>query len=178
MRRGAERFCSRAEQRLGRHERRSGDLRGLAEVFEELCPSWLENAGQLVKAWLMPGAATFEVGEDGRGLFGEAPEAFHRRPELFEERREELEVARERAAVRGGRLRDRVALHDEVGDAFADRGERRERLVGVDRQLREHVVLAGEDAEDLVEFLQRRVGAADDRVEVAAAARRGRRRVR
>ncbi len=43
------------------------------------------------------------------------------------------------------------------------------RLVGVDRQFREHVVLAGEDREHLVEFLQRRVGALDDFAEVAAA---------
>ena len=43
-------------------------------------------------------------------------------------------------------------------------------LVGVDGQLLEHLVLVGEQVEHLVGLLQRRGGAADDVVEVLAAA--------
>ena len=141
-------------------------LGGPAEALEELFELF-ENAGRWVNVSLIPARRLVEVGERRRRLVGEAPEPFHRRAELFEERREQLQVACQRAARGGARLRDRVALDDEVGDAVADPRERRERFVGVDREFCQHMVLAGEDREHLVEFLQRGVGAADHRVEVA-----------
>ena len=69
----------------------------------------------------------------------------------------------------GAGLGDGVALHEEVGELLAHGRERRQRLVGVDGEFARARVLAGEDREHLVEFLQRRVGAVDDHVQVAAA---------
>ena len=48
--------------------------------------------------------------------------------------------------------------------------QRREHGVAVDGELLQRLVLGGEDLEDLVDLLERRVGAADDLVEVLAAA--------
>ncbi len=56
------------------------------------------------------------------------------------------------------------------GDAAALAGQRRQHGVAVARQLLQRVVLRGEDRQHLVDLAQRRVGAADDLVEVGAAA--------
>ncbi len=109
-----------------------------------------------------------EVGEHGRRLVGEGREPFHGRAELAQERREQDQVAFERPEVPRARLGDRVALHEVVGELLAHGGERRKRLVGVNGQLGQHVVLAGEDREHLVQFLQSGVRAADDHVQVAS----------
>src|SRR5690349_12664396 len=66
-------------------------------------------------------------------------------------------------------LGERVALRDEVRELAALGGERRERTIRFDRQMRQYVVLAGEDCEHRFQFLQGGVGAADDRVQVLAA---------
>jgi hypothetical protein len=59
---------------------------------------------------------------------------------------------------------------DEARDAVAVAGQRLEDLVGVAREVGEHLVLLGEDPEDLVRRAQGRVRAADRLVEVRAAA--------
>ena len=130
----------------------------------------LREARDFLERVVDPGRRLFQRGERRGRFFGEVLQLFHLRRELFEERREQFEVALQRAARVRGRLRDGVALDDEVRHAFAHPRERRERDVRIDRQFRQHRVLVGEDLQDLVEFLQRRVRAADHHVEVAAAA--------
>ncbi len=131
----------------------------------------LEKPGSSTNALLMYGRGLVQALECRRRLVGEAAEAFHRRRQLAQEFGEQGEVLGERSTLGGGGLVDRVARDDEVRDVFTHGGERRERFVGVDRELREHLVLAREDREHLVEFRERRVSAPDDDVQVAAAAR-------
>ena len=158
----------RREQRLHRGQRRARHLRGRAEALEERRRAVGERR-QARERLVDPRRRDFQIVEHRRRLIGEAREAFHRGSELLEELREQLEVARERATMARGGLRDGVALHDEVGDSFAHCRKRLERLVGVDRQFRQHLVLAGEDRQHAVEFLQCGVGATNDHVEVGAA---------
>ena len=126
----------------------------------------------LVKASLMPGAASAE-GPASSGWSLRRTSRAVRRPARALPGTSGTVPGCEPGSARGGARNGRFfALGDEFGDVLADRGERFQRLVGVDRQFFEHRVLARQDLEHLVEFLQRRVGAADDRAEVAAAARR------
>ncbi len=112
-----------------------------------------------------------EVGERGGGLIGEFAQALHRGAEFAQERREQREVLGQRAAVARGGARHRVALHDEVGHLAAHLGPGFEHAVAFFGQVGQHLVLGGQDAKHGVEFAQRRVGVADDRVQIAAAAR-------
>ena len=164
-------FFSRASSGLVATQRRAGELRGLRRVLLKNFSELAENAGDAREGLVDAGRGLAEVLHRRGGRFGEVPEPFDGRARA---------VRGTAGTVPGcgpappaclapacGRL---VACDDEFGDVFADRGERFQRLVGVDRQFFEHRVLAGEDREHLVEFLQGRVGAADDRAEVAAAA--------
>ena len=63
-----------------------------------------------------------------------------------------------------------LELLDERADVAALAGERRERGVGVAREVGQHLVLRRQDLEDLVDLPERRVGAADDLVDLLAAA--------
>ena len=118
----------------------------------------------------MPGRRDFQVGEHRRRLFGEACRRVRARARAV--RGTAGTAARLRAsAPRVAALACATVLLCTMKSATCSRTRANgcERLVGVDRQFREHVVLAGEDREHLVEFLQRRVGALDDFAEVAAA---------
>ena len=97
------------------------------------------------------------------------PRLLHRRLELAQEGRQLGDVLLEVAgALRGGLRRD-VGLRDEVGDLGPVAGQRSEDRVAVARQVGEHAVLVGEDGEDLVGLLERRVGVGDRLAQVAAA---------
>ena len=110
-----------------------------------------------------------EVGQHRRHLVRQPAEALHRRLELAQEGRQLGDVLLQvSGALRGG-LRGDVGLRDEVGDLGPVAGQRSEDRVAVARQVGEHAVLVGEDGEDLVGLLQRRVGVGHRLAQVAAA---------
>ena len=111
-----------------------------------------------------------EVGEHGRRLVGERAEPLHRRAQLAQERGQALDVGLEVVAALGGRLGHLGRVLQRRGDPLALARQRRQHRVAVDGERCERLVLRGEDLEDLVDLLERRVGAADDLVEVVAAA--------
>ena len=81
-----------------------------------------------------------------------------------------LDVGLQRVAALGGRLGDLAGVLDRAADVRALARQRLEDRVRVARQVGDHLVLLGEDLQDLVDLLQRRVGAADDHAQVLAAA--------
>ena len=166
---GASQGLQTAEQRLDRRQRRPGDLSGLAQALEE--PRGAVGEGRQVRERLVdPGRGDFQVGEHRGRLVGEAPEAFHRRSELFQERREVGQVAFQRAAMAGGRLRDRVALHDEVGDPrLRTAANGAKGLSESTASLASTWFSLARIASTLSSSCKRRVGAADDRVQIASA---------
>src|ERR1700722_4870121 len=163
----AERFEA-TQQWLCRDEPRFDALGGVAEALEELGGAVGER-GEVLERLVHAGRRDTEILEDGDRLCGERFEPLERGTELAQEGREARQVFGKRAAVLGGRGRDRVALREEFRELLAIARDRRKRSGGFDREVAEELVLGGEDAEHLFEFAQRRVGAVQDRVQVAAA---------
>ena len=111
-----------------------------------------------------------EVGEHRRHLVAERAEPHHRRRQLAQELRQPLDVGLEGVAALGGRLRDRAGVLDRAADVAALAGQR-PRIVSESTASRSSTSFwLGEDLQDLVDLLERRVGAADDLLEVLAAA--------
>ncbi len=166
LHRAAERLQLR-QKRLGGNERRPDLLGGLAEALEVLRRAGGERPGVLERA-VDAGGRDAEVGEGRRGLFGELFELFEVGTELAQEDGEFVQVFGELAPVAGGGGRHGVGLGEEFGELAAVASERDERAVAFDGEVAEHLVLGGEDAEHLFQFAQRRVGAVQNRVQVAA----------
>ncbi len=80
-----------------------------------------------------------------------------------------MQVGGEFGAVAVGRRRDGAALGEEFGDLLAFAHQRYQRPVAFFGEVAEHLVLGGEDPEHLFQFPQRRVGAVQHGVKVAAA---------
>ena len=157
------------DDREGVAHRRDADLAGLAERLERRDAGLRERAERLHHL-VEVGRDVAEVGEHRRRLVRQRAEADHRRLELAQEGRQALDVGLEVVTALGGGLRHLARLVDEGGDVAALARERRERGVGVTREVGQDLVLRGEQREDLVDLLERRVGAADDLVELGAAA--------
>ena len=102
---------------------------------------------------------------------GEAAEVGHQRRQLAQEARAGAGCRRSMSARRSA-VASPVALACTMKSAtlLLLARERRERAVGVARELGQHPVLAGEDGEHLVGLAQRRVGAVDHLVQLLAAA--------
>ena len=119
---------------------------------------------------LIDGRLRAEVGE-APASSGPAspPRLLHRRRQLAQEGRQLGDVLLEVARALGRGLARDVGLRDEVGHLGPVAGQRSEDRVAVAGQVGEHPVLVGEDREDLVGLLERRVGVADGLAQVAAA---------
>ncbi len=124
-----------------------------------------------MNVWLIPGAAALRSVNVGVVCSAKRPNRSIAGPSCSQEGRELREVARERAALVGASPARRCRLRTmKFGDLLLDprrtgASARSESSARFDERL----VLRGEDAEHLVEFAQRRVRAADDRVQVAPA---------
>ena len=163
---GVAEFFELVEQRQDPHQRGAGDLRRAPRPLKYFSDA-REKPGSSTNAFEMYGAALAAAGR-WRSFRRRNGRCGPSRAELFEERGERCEVFfQRRALVRRG-LRDLFAFGDEVRELRAHAGPWPQRLVGVDRELREHLVLARKDREHLFEFRERRVRALDDRVQVAA----------
>ena len=138
----AERF-ELSEQRSAARSSAGPDIFAVWPRFVKNFVELLENAGRLVNALSIPGAAAFRSVNTGVVCSAKRCEAFHRRPELFEERREQsARLLRERATVAALACATVLLCTMKSATLFAHARERRERLVGVDREFREHLVLA------------------------------------
>ena len=159
--------------RAARH-RRDADLGRLAERLERRDGGLARTGRAAVMKRLMAGACAPRSASTGVAWSAKRAEAHHRRAQLAQEARQPLRCrprARRGArrsprpprpscrAPRTTRRRSRASGASTVSPSTASCSQR--------------LVLGGEDLEDLVDLLERRVGAADDLVEVA---RRGRRR--
>ncbi len=157
-----------AQHGVGGDEVRGRRLGCIAEARESAGTGVREGLEQAVHPGQRRGRVA-KVGEHGRRRVAEAAQLRHRRAQLAQEAGEASEALFEVFAALGRRLGGDRRLVDEAGDALALARERAEDRVGVDRELHELAVLAGERRQDLVRFPQRRVRALDDLRELVAA---------
>ena len=144
-------------------QRRPADLAGLAERLERGRRRRARTARARSTKRVDVGRRRAEVGQHRRHLVGDRAEPHHRRRAARAGSAGSCAMSRLQLAARARRSppRPRSMFSIERGHAAALAGERRHDRVGVDGELLELVVLAREDLEDLVDLLERRVGAAD-----------------
>jgi hypothetical protein len=148
------------DDRLALGQRGAADVRGSAQGLERRDPCRREGPELLDEA-VDGGRLLAEVGEDRRRLAGERAQALHGGRQLTQEGRQLGDVLLEVARALGRGLAREVGLRDEVGDPRPVAGQRGEDHVAVAGQVGQRAVLVGEDPQDLVGLLERRVGVPD-----------------
>ncbi len=126
--------------------------------------------GRLVKALSMPGAAARRLVNTGVVCSAKRPRRSIAGPSCLRNGGEVFEVLGERATMSGSRLRDLVACSMKSATCWRTFANGASALSESTASFGEHVVLAGEDRQHAVEFLQRGVGPFDHFVQVAPAA--------
>ena len=157
------------DDRLALGQRRAADVGGGAERLQRR-DARLREGPELLDEAVDRRRLRAEVGQHRRHLVRQPAEALHRRRELAQEGRQLGDVLLEGARALGrGLAARRWPSMTKSATCGAVAGQRSEDRVAVAGQVGEHAVLAGEDREDLVGLLERRVGVDDGLAQVAAA---------